>query len=98
MSNLKHATLATYYQKDALVNLEGLHPYQCFIYGIIRSVLSEKKQSIAVERSQLKEVFIHDELACLTTLTAPRRNHLISFSHEGDFIHISLINKQERVA
>lgn len=98
MTSLKQVNLATYYPSSANVNLEGLHPYQCFIYGVVLSLLSKEKTPLVLKVGKLSELFMHGELTCICALKTLHARNLINLNFESGSAYITNIEKQEGVA
>lgn len=98
MTSLKQVNLITYYPSSANVNLEGLHPYQCFIYGIVLSLLTNEKTPLIVKKGEFSGLFKHGELTCVCALKTLQKKHLINLNFEGGNAYISNVEKQKGAA
>ena len=95
---INQVTIVTYYPVSASVSLEGLHPYQCFIYGIVLSLLTNEKTPLVIKKGEFSGLFKHSELTCVCALKTLQKKHLINLYFEGGNAYISNVEKKEGAA
>lgn len=95
---LKQASVNTYYIAGGPISLEELHPYQCFIYGVVCSFTAATRQPLVVLIKSLPVVFFHTELTCLAALKNMQAKGLIDLEFKGESAIITPKIQNERAA
>jgi len=79
------------------INLQGLEPYQCFIYGVLSS-LAVSQESICMANNDLYAALKHSALPCIVALKKLAKLGLIEVNFNSETTFILMRQQHSEVA